>query len=100
MAAIRATMATTTIISMSVTPETWGQTRRLPGFLGKNLVNVGSVPGFLLVFPADDVGIQSFAAGLAISAVADDVGFVAVLAREFVDVVVTPRVFRDVLRHV
>src|SRR5260370_37230045 len=54
----------------------------------------------LLIFPTDDIGIQSFAAGLAIAAETDDVGLVAVVARELVDVVVAPRIFGNVLRHV
>ena len=34
----------------------------------------------LLVLPTDDIGIQSFAAGLPIAAETDDIGLVAVLA--------------------
>src|SRR5436305_11784648 len=58
-AAIRPMIATTTIISMSVTPR-------------------------LLALPTDDIGIQSFTAGLAVPTKADDVRLVAMLAGKLV----------------
>src|ERR1035437_5965112 len=75
MPASKSMIVTTTSISMSVTPRS-------------------------LVLPTDNVGGQPFSARLPVQAVADDVRLVAVLAGEFVDVIVPPRIFRDVLRHV
>src|SRR5579884_2091344 len=69
--------ATTTISSSSVTPA-W----------------------VLLRFPTDNVGINSIAAGLAVRAIRDQVGLVAVLAGIFVDVRMPPWIRRDVLLHV
>src|SRR5579862_7732132 len=77
MPTIKAMMTSTTIISISVTPAT---ARAL--------------------FPVDDVGIHTLAAGLAVGAETDDVGFIAVLARVFVNVRVFPRVDRDVLPQI
>src|SRR5438270_1288417 len=73
-AAISPMMATTTIISISVTP--------------------------LLGFPTEDIGIQSFAAGLAVAAVTDDVRLVAMFARKLVSIIVAPGVFRNIHGHV
>src|SRR5450755_184444 len=72
---IREMMASTTIISIRVTP-------RRPESLPRNL------------FPVDDVGIGAFAARLPVGAVADDVGLFAVLAGVAVNVRVLPRVQR------
>src|SRR5471030_901731 len=97
MAVIRPMMATTTIISMSVTPRHRSLTVAAlkapsePRPLGS---------GALLVLPTDDIGIQSFAAGLAIAAETDDIRLVAMLARKLVNVVVGPGVFGDILRHI
>src|ERR1019366_6546322 len=76
---IRAMIATTTTISTRVTP------RR----------------GCLLVFPTDNVGIDPFAAGLAVGAEADDLRFVGLMfAGEAVDEVAGPGILGDVLGHV
>src|SRR5262245_16916042 len=56
---------------------------------------------FLLALPTDDIGIDSFAAGLAVGAEADDIRLVvSVLAGETVHVVHAPRILRNVQRHV
>src|SRR4051812_24427359 len=74
-----ARIATTTIISISVTPR-----RDRP----------------LFFFPTCDVGILPFTTGLPIGAVAHDVRLVAsVLAGKAIDILVAPGIFRD-LRHV
>src|SRR5215831_13641568 len=75
MAAIMPMTAVTTTISRSVMPR-------------------------LLALPTDNVGIQSIAAGLAISAETDDVRLVAVLAGVPVNIIVAPGVFGNLLRHV
>src|SRR5271157_671458 len=67
-AEMRAMMHTTTSISMSVTPRV------------------------LRFFPTDDIGIDSIAAGLAVGAIANDVGFVAMQPGVAVHVVVAPGV--------
>src|ERR1035437_3550786 len=71
-------IATTIIISTRVTPR----------------------PPPLLALPTENVGIQPFAAGLAVGAEADDIRLVAVLTRILVHVVMGPRIFGDVLGHV
>src|ERR1051326_6887072 len=77
---------TTTIISSSVMPAR--AARAFP-------------PVPLLVLPTDDIGIDPFAARLAIGAEADDLRLVhAVLAGEAVDVIHVPRIFRNVFRQV
>src|ERR1035438_4838192 len=85
MPASRPMMVTTTSISMSVTPRWQAK---------------APAPLCLLVFPTDNVGGQPFPAGLPVLAVADNVRLIAVLARELVDIVVLPGIFRDILRHV
>src|ERR1035437_5697620 len=75
MPTIRPMIATTIIISTSVTP-------------------------FLLALPTENVGIQPFTARLAVGSEADDIRLVAVLTRILVHVVVGPRIFGDVLGHV
>src|ERR1043165_3497308 len=77
---------TTTIISSSVVPRWVARAFR---------------PVPLLVLPTDDMGIDPFAARLAIGAEADDLRLVhAVLAGEAVDVIHIPRIFRNVFRQV
>src|ERR1039457_891052 len=57
--------------------------------------------GCLLVFPTDDVGIDPFAAGLAIGTEADNLGFVGLMfAGEAVDEVTGPGILGNVLGHV
>src|ERR1035437_4039959 len=91
---IRAMMATTTTISTRVTPRrvrvraSLGCTRR-------------SLMPPLLILPTEDVGIDPFAAGLAIGAEAHDLRFVGLMfAGEAVDEVASPGVLWDVLGHV
>src|ERR1017187_1362091 len=56
--------------------------------------------GCLLIFPADDVGIDPFAAGLAIGTEADNLGFVGLMfAGEAVDEVTGPGILGNVLGH-
>src|ERR1039458_1638844 len=57
-------------------------------------------PLFLLALPTENVGIQPFAARLAVGSEADDIRLVSVIDRVLVHVVVRPRIFRDVLGHV
>src|ERR1017187_194827 len=55
----------------------------------------------LFVFPADDVCIGPFAAGLAIGAEAHDLRFVGLMfARKVVNEVTRPGILGDVFRHV
>src|ERR1700691_5620194 len=67
--------ATTTSISIRVTPETAGR----------------------LVFPANDVGIDPVSAGLAVGAQADNVGLVSVVARIAIDEGMLPGIIPNVL---
>src|SRR5215472_18152801 len=102
-AIMRPMMATTTSISIRVTPRVlWedffdaeAQRRRDKMLLALRLCVSASKGNLTLLFPTDDIGIDSIAAGLAVGAKADDVGEVAVIAGEFVDVIVPPRIFRD-----
>src|ERR1700733_7264916 len=62
--------ATTTSISIRVTPEVLAR----------------------LVLPADNVGIDSISAGLAIGAIADDVGLVSMLTGKAINIGMAPRI--------
>ena len=74
-------MATTISISSSVTPR----------WLALH---------FQLSFPADYIGVQVRAAGLAVGAVADDVGLIAMIAGEFIDIGMAPRIVSEILREI
>src|ERR1022692_308728 len=84
---IREMMASTTIISIRVTPRhtTGLETRCRRG-----------PPPHKSLFPVGDIGIDSLTAGLAVGAVADEVGLFTVLSGVPVDIRVLPRVQRDV----
>src|ERR1700722_620832 len=71
MPTIREISATTTSISMRVTPA--------------------------LVFPANDVGIDPISAGLAVGAVTDNVGLVSVITRKTIHVGMVPGIVLDLL---
>src|SRR5580658_1753935 len=75
--------ATTTIISISVTPDSAPLRSRLS-----------------LVSPTDDVGIDPVSAGRSIGAEADDVGLISVITGEVIDVRVTPRIVLDLLLQI
>src|ERR1035437_7910565 len=64
------------------------------------IISTRVTPRVLLALPTENVGIQPFAARLAVGSEADDIRLVAVLARVLVDVVVRPRIFGDVLGHI
>src|SRR5215831_3655047 len=100
-------IARTTTISTSVMPRSYCrppglQARAQPATLRASRASVGQeadTTGLLL--PTDDVGIDSFAAGLPIGAQADNIRLVVpVLSRIPVGVVHAPGIFRDVLRQV
>src|SRR5258708_36968594 len=85
---------TTTIISISVTPRPDlvfrdPDTRRFT--IGGRLPTCPT-----LVFPTDDIRIDSVSARLAIRAVTDDVRLISVLAGIAVDVRVSPRIVLDI----
>src|SRR6516164_9378243 len=65
---IRPMIATTTTISISVTP----------------------------LFPADDIRVQAFASGLAVQTVGNNVRFITVVAGVLVHIRVSPGIHRDV----
>src|SRR5450759_3821801 len=94
---IRAMIATTTTISTRVTP------RRVhiapdPCGVPRSRLRLGPP---LLVFPTDNVGIDPFAAGLAVGSEADDLRFVGLMfAGEAVDEVAGPGILGYVLGHV
>src|ERR1019366_3555625 len=96
MPTIRPMIATTIIISTRVTPAAFPRPRPAKP--------AGAPPGPwplpLLALPTENVGIQPFAASLAVGSEADDIRLVAVLTRILVHVVVGPRIFGDVLGHV
>src|SRR5580658_6191555 len=81
MPTIRAMMASTTIISIRVTP------RRTAGL--ETRCRTGVLPHEAL-FPVADIGIGALAAWLAVGAITHDVGFFTVLARIPVDIRVFP----------
>src|SRR5581483_196024 len=86
MAARIAMIATTTTISTSVTPET---RERLPH------------PAIaLLVFPTDNIGIQTIASGLAVGAVRDHIRLVAVFPGILVHVWAAPGVERNLFGQI
>src|SRR5579885_2720447 len=84
-------------LSMPAAMEGYEMPASTPMMLTTTSISMRVMP---LVFPADDVGIQSVAARLAVGAIADDVGLVAVFAGVLVNVVVAPGVFRNFLGHV
>src|SRR5690349_15359363 len=80
-------MVMTTSISTSVMPE-----EPLPAGRGPEAA--------MLILPANEVGVEAVAAGLAVCAERSDVGLVTVFTRVFVDVVVAPGIFGNVFGHV
>src|ERR1035437_1546920 len=96
MPTIRPMIATTIIISTRVTPAAFPRPRPAKPAGAPS----GPWPLPLLALPTENVGIQPFAASLAVGSEADDIRLVAVLTRILVHVVVGPRIFGDVLGHV
>src|ERR1019366_7823732 len=54
----------------------------------------------LFVAPTDNVGVVPFSTGLAVGAQRNDVRLISVIAGEFVEIRMAPRVFRRVLRQI
>src|SRR5690349_24763842 len=86
MPASSATIPITSNISIRVTPC---RVRRSPDFR--------EITGPLLRSPADDVGVDRIAAGLAVGAKRDHIRLVAVFARILVDIRAAPRIERNFL---
>src|SRR5215831_16536799 len=94
-------IASTTTISTSVMPRLSRVGLPACPFVAKASPAEGQARRPTLLFPTDDVGIGSFAAGLPIGSQADNIGLVvSVLSRIPVSVVHTPRIFRDILWQV
>ena len=73
--------ATTTIISISVTPDA-----------GRDVGRAA-----VLISPTDDVGIDPVSAGRSVGAETDDIGLISVITGEVIDIGVTPRIVLDFL---